>query len=557
MKRDLNTLAHQEYDVVVVGAGIYGAVVAWEAASRGLSVALIDKGDFGGGTSSNSLKIVHGGFRYLQYFNVKRMRKSILERRIFMRIVPHLVKTLPCVMPTYGHLMKGKEVMRLGMLMNDLISFDRNRLGDPEKTIPAGRVISKDECLSLVPGIDGRRVTGGVLWYDAQMINSERLLLSFVLSANKCGAQIANYIDLTGFLTNKGRIKGIKVRDVLTGDGFEIRAKVVFNTSGGWVDKVVSLINGYSNRINLSTAMNLVVNRQMLPECAAGILSRFDFTRADNTVYQGSRVLFMAPWRHYTLIGTYHSPYSGDPDALRVTEDEIQTFLDEINNAYPGAPILREEISFFHKGFLPMDGINKSTGEVKLTKHYILYDHSREDGLEGLISVVGVKYTTARYVAQKAVDMVFRKLGKKPAKSMSDKITLIGGDIDRFGDFMAEAISRSQHRLTEEVIRHLVYNYGSEYRRILQYIDEHSILGKTVPGSHEVLTAEIVHSIREEMALKLKDVVFRRTDLGSGSNPGDAALNTCAKMMAKELGWDKTRMKQEIVEVQEAYIPER
>jgi len=558
MKRDLNKLSQTEYDLVIIGSGIYGSAIAWDATLRGLSVALIDKGDFGSATSANSLKIVHGGLRYLQELDFRRMRESVRERRILMRIAPHLVHPLPCVMPTYGHLMKGKEVMRVGMLMNDLISFDRNRLDDPEKTIPGGRVLSKGECLQLAPGVDGKRVTGGVFWHDAQTYNSERLALSFVLSASKAGAQVANYVEATEFLRRRGRIDGVKARDVITGNELDIRARVVVNASGGWVDKVLGLTDGnvLEKRLNLSTAMNLVVSREVLPGCAVGITSRFRYERVGGKVYRGRRVLFVTPWRHYTLVGTYHRPYSGDPDALRVTEEEIQTFLDEVNGAYPGAPICREEVSFFHKGFLPMEGVDGKTGEVKLTKHYRICDHSRDDGIDGLISVVGVKYTTARNVAEKTVDIAFKKLGKKSPKCTSHVTPLAGGDIGRFEDFLSGATAKIPKGLNSEVIRHLVHNYGSEYQCILEYGKKHSEYGKTVPGSSEVLMAEVFHAVREEMAQKLADVILRRTDLGSGGHPGDAALKGCAGVMAKELGWSKNRMKKELEEVNRVYIPE-
>ena len=555
MKRDVKTLTDRVYDVVVVGAGIYGAVTAWDAALRGLSVALIDRGDFGGKTSANSLKIVHGGLRYLQNLDFKRVRESVRERTILMRIAPHLVHPLPCVMPTYGHLMKGKEVMRAGLLMNDIVSFDRNRLDDPEKTIPRGRVVSKEACLRLLTGIDGRRVTGGAFWTDAQMFNSERLLLSSVVSAVNAGADAANYVEATGFLKKGGRIEGVKVRDAISGEMFDVRGRIVVNTSGDWVDKVLGLVNGESRRVRLSTAMNLVVDRRVLPECAAGVTGQFEFTRRDGSVHRGSRVLFMAPWRRFTLVGTYHRPYEGDPDGMRVTEEEIQAFLREINSAYPGDPIRREEVSFFHKGFLPMDGVNEKTGEVRLTPHYRIHDHGREDGLERLISVVGVKYTTVRDVAEKAVDLVVNKLGVKAPKCRTHETSLAGGAIERFDDFLARETKKKPEGLGDDVVRHLVYNYGSEYAKVLRYVGEDSKWGKMVAGSSEVLVAEVIHAVREEMAQRLTDVVFRRTDLGSGGNPGRPTLEVCASVMARELGWDRSRTQREVEEVEASYIP--
>jgi len=436
------------------------------------------------------------------------------------------------------------------MVMNDIVSFDRNRLDDPEKTIPRGRVLSRGECLRLAPGIDAKGVTGGAFWTDAQMYSSERLLLSFVLSASKKGACVANYVEATGFLMRGSRIEGVRARDVITGDELDIRTRVVVNTSGGWVDKVLDLVSGNfrKKRVNLSTAMNLVVNRELLQGCGVGITSRFRHRRANGRVYRGRRVLFMTPWRHYTLVGTCHRSYSEDPDALHVTEEEIQTFLDEVNGAYPGAPICRDEVSFFHKGFLPMDGVDEKTGEVRLAKHYRIFDHRRGDGVDGLISVAGVKYTTARDVSERTVDLVFRKLGKNPPGCMSRESILVGGGMDRFDDFLGKAMKKPPTGLDSEVIRHLVYSYGSEYPCILQTVEDNPKWGEKVVGSSEVIMAEVLHGVREEMAQKLTDIILRRTDLGSGGHPGDAALEACALVMAEELGWNRLRMKKEVGE---------
>jgi glycerol-3-phosphate dehydrogenase len=556
MIRNLSTLSdNNEYDVLIVGAGIYGATAAWDATLRGLSVALIDKGDFGAATSANSLKIVHGGLRYLQTLDVERMRESIRERRILLHIAPHLVHPLHCVMPTYGYTTKSKTIMRMGMLMNDIISFDRNHRLDPQKRIPLGRIISKRECLRLIPGIDGARVTGGALWTDAQMHSSDRLLLSFVMSAVKAGAQAINYTEAIEFLRKDNRITGVRVKDVFTGENTDIRARVIVNAAGGWIDHGLKPMSGSSSRVRLSTAMNLVINRRVLHECAAGIHTPFEYTRSDGSVYHGNRVLFMTPWNRYTLVGTYHLPYNEHPDDLRVTENEIQSFLTEINRGYPGDPIRRDEVSYFHKGFLPMDGIDDKTGEVKLTKHSHIYDHAKEEGIEGLISMAGVKYTTARDVSEKAVNLVFEKLGRKPPKSKSRSSRLVGGEIDRFEDFMAEAEKHPPDGVDTRIVRHLVYHYGSEYKSILAYGKENPKWMEILPGSSEVIGAEIIHAVREEMAQTLADVVVRRTGLGSGGHPGKKALEACAKIMAKDKDWNKTRIKDEIDSVDKIYRP--
>lgn len=231
MQRNAIALTQNVYDLLIIGGGIYGACIARDASLRGLSVALVEKADFGCATSANSLKTIHGGLRYLQHGDLKRMRESIGDRKILMQIAPHLVHPLKVVLPTYGHGMRGKEAMALALAVNDLVSCDRNFLADPQKHIPPGRVISKNQCLQLLEGIDSQGLTGGAIFYDAQVYNSERLILSFLRSAVQAGADVANYVEVVGFLQMGDRITGVTAKDVLTGDSFQIQAKTVVNAS--------------------------------------------------------------------------------------------------------------------------------------------------------------------------------------------------------------------------------------------------------------------------------------------------------------------------------------
>lgn len=555
MKRDIQRLMEEEFDLLIVGAGIYGAATAWEAASRGLSVALIDKGDFGGLTSANSLKTIHGGIRYLQTLGVDRLRESVRERRALLKIAPHLVHPLCCVMPTCGYFMKSRPVLRMGLLLNDILSLDRNWGLDEEKRIPRGKTVSRDQCLSMLIGINGTGVTGGAMWTDAQMVSSERVLLSFILSAEQAGAVPANYVEAIAFLRTSHRIFGVVAKDLLTQKEFEIHAKMTLNMTGGFFNAMMkkAVPETACRPIQLSTAMNLVLRKSLLPGCAGGVFSRFIYLRPSKKPYKGTRVLFFAPWRGLTIVGTHHRPYEDEPENLRITEKEVNTFLEEVQHAYPGGAIQKEDVSFWHKGFLPMDGVNSRSGEVILTKHYRMYDHEKVDGVEGFLGVAGVKYTTARGVAEKVVDLVFKKLRQSPVPSKTDRIPIWGGDIRRFENFKNNVVEGKAYGLSPQVLHYLVHHYGSEYPSILSYLEKNPQWGALVPGSEEVILAEVVHAIREEMAVKLSDVVLRRTALGAGGHPGEECLKACASIMAKELGWDKARTEQEIRETSNIY----
>ena len=557
MKRDPAAMTAREYDLLVIGAGIHGANVAWDAALRGLGVALVDKGDFVSGNSANTLKIVHGGLRYLQQANLARMRLSIRERKTLMRSAPHLVRPLPCLTPTYRSPTKGRLAMRLAMAINDLVGFDRNRGADPPQRIPAGRILSRDECLRKIPGLDGRGVTGGALWHDALMHNSERLVLSIIKSAVRAGAEAANYVEATGLLTEGERVVGMRARDLLGGDEFDIRAGVVVNASGPRLDDVIALSQNRQRerRIKLSTAINLVVSRPLVTEAAVGFRSSSEFERPGGTGGRGSRMLFAVPWRGRALVGTRHAPLDCEPGEFRVSEEQIADFLEEVNRALPSAAINRHEVTFHHWGIVPMDGLHPKNGEVILSKRPRIFDHGRDEGLDGLISLVGVKSTTARAVAERTVDLACRKLDIEPPRCGTAKAAVAGGQIERFDEYLDTETGKKPRGLDAEVTRHLVYTYGSDYAEILDYIDEEPEWGRTAPGSSEVLMAEVVHGVREEMAVKLADVVLRRTELGSAGHTGEPCLEECAAVMAAELGWDEAKKRREIGEVRDIYTP--
>lgn len=557
MIRNLSQLQGRKFDVLVVGGGIYGVCTAWDAALRGLSVALVEKGDFGSATSSNSLKIIHGGLRYLQHADFKRVRESTAERRTLMRIAPHLVHPMPCLMPTYGHALKGKEVMAVALLLNDLVCFDRNGLSDPQKHIPRGRVISKKECMALIPGINEQALSGGALWYDCQLYNSERMLISILRSASNEGAVVANYVEMLRFVKSGNRVLGVVAKDNLTGDKLEIQAQVVVNNCGPWAGEVMKLVNGRSRqpKVKLSAAMNLVLNRQIFPKHAVGIWSTSTFKDSDALVSKGSRLFFISPWRNRSLIGTTHVSYDGPPGEFRIREQDIQDFIEDVNEAYPPAKIKREDVSFFYGGLLPADDVEDKTGDVRLRKSYQIIDHAAENGIEGLVSVIGVKYTTARDVAQRTVDHLSRKLNRSLPKCATDCTPIFGGHIDRFELFLADEKSKAKPGLGENIIEHLVYNYGSEYERVLGYVKDEAGWMEPVVGSSDVLKSEVIHAVREEMAQKLSDVVRRRTELGSAEMPAEDTLNCCAGLMAEELGWTDQKVQQEIAETRAIYQP--
>src|SRR4030042_265055 len=244
MKRNPGTFASKQFDLLVVGGGIYGAFAAWDAALRGLSVALVEKRDFAGATSANSLKIVHGGLRYLQNADIHRMRESVRERTNLMRIAPHLIHPLPFMIPTHGLGKKSRLAMSMALRFTELISKDINCLSDPQKHIPEGHIVSRDVCRKFIQGISDEGLSGGAIWYDCQIYNSERLIISILRSAASEGAELANYLEVKRFLIQSGRATGVEVEDRITGDRFEIRSRCILNACGPWTSHIRNLLVG-------------------------------------------------------------------------------------------------------------------------------------------------------------------------------------------------------------------------------------------------------------------------------------------------------------------------
>lgn len=543
MQRNLSRMAMESYDLLVIGGGIYGVSIARDAALRGMHVALVEKADFGHATSFNSLKVVHGGFRYLQHLNIKRMRESIAERSTLMRIAPHLVRPLNFLMPTYGHGLKGKEIMRMALMLNDLVGFDRNSQVHEHCHLPNGYVISKSECLNLVPGLHEDGLTGGAIWFDGQLQNSERLIMGVLKSGVSAGADVANYVEVTGLMKRQDVVCGVHVQDQFTEERFDIQATMVVNASGPWVSDVMGLASQEKQQ-PLSKAMNLVVKRPLANQHAVGVSTPQEYHDSQAVFHKGSRLYFMVPWRGYTFIGTTHTYYDKSASQFQVTEDDIQAFLDDFNSAYPPANLQREDLCFVYAGLLPRSECAAGNQDVSLLKRPRIVDHEQQDHIKGLISVIGVKLTEARHVGEQVVDLVCQKLGQARKASQTATLPIDGGEgsLGSGDELKAGSTSEYHGRL-----------YGSASHRVWKYVSQDPTLGDQVCEDSPVIKAEIVHAIHEEMALTLSDIVRRRTELGTFESPGDEALKIVAEIAARELHWSSERQDSELAYLKTSY----
>ena len=548
MERQLSKLEQTEYDLVVVGGGIFGICVAWDAVLRGLSVALLERRDFAHGASANCFKVVHGGIRYLQHADIIRTRESAAERRAFLRVAPHQVSPLPILMPTYGHGMKGKELLGAGMKVYDLVTADCNRgLRDPERRIPATRLLSRADTQAALPQLEASNLTGGALFHDAQMYSPARLALCFLLAAAEQGVEAANYLEVTRLLRSGSRVCGVAARDTLSDRELEVRGRMVVNATGGWAPGLLERSEaaaGLTPRPTFSRDAYFLVRRRISD--GPGIAFPGQTSDPDAIFSRSARHLFLMPWRDCTLVGVWHVVWEDEPDRAHVSERDLEAWLAELNASLPGLDLRRDEVALTQCG-LVLFGENEPGAEnLRYAHRSRIVDHARSDGMPGLLTLLGVRYTTARLDAARAVDQVCKHLGRRAARSDTANRPVYGGDIESVAELGREA-ARVHPELGSGVLDALLRNHGSEYERVLAHGQLTPIPGTTT------LAAEVLHAVREEMASKLSDVVFRRTDLGTAGSPGASALEAAADLMATELGWERSRRDKELEEVLAAY----
>jgi len=553
MRRNLENMAKKTYDILVIGGGITGASIAWDASLRGLSVGLIEKDDFAHATTSGSSKMVHGGLRYLINGELKLVRESLRERRIWENIAPHMVRPLPFIIPTYGWGMRSGIVLSIGLAFYDLLSFDRNFLSDDDKKLPGYRSISRGSALQMMPHFSKQGLTGAKIYYDCQMFSPERLCLECIEGAVEYGADAANYAEATSFLISGvldqgAKVEGVRTRDRLSGGEYELKAKLVVNAAGPWADRVMGLAKDGepSRRLIRSKGIHLIT-RAFTQDHALAIQS----------VTGGH--FFVIPWRGHTLIGTTDVVFADDPDQLGVSEKDISDFLRVVNGSLPGLNLARGDVKHFYAGLRPLVDQSPAQGGPKdsynASRAAEIVDHGKLDAIEGFISAIGGKWTTSRHLAEQVVDLALHKLSRR-IKSETHCTPTYGGEIGRLKSFMARAVKRHAH-LPRESVENLCRFYGSRIDDVLATADEkpgeRGALLQRLKGSVPDLAVQIAYAVRHEMALHLTDVLFRRTGLGTLGHPGAELLDEVASLMAHELGWSEAEKAQEIAQAQLAF----
>lgn len=539
MRRNLQDMGSQTFDLAVIGGGITGSCIARDAARRGLRVALVEKRDFSWGTSSASSKLVHGGLRYLQSFEFGLVRESLRERRVWEQIAPHMVYPLQFLLPVYGG--KAKFVLNAGLTVYDWLSFDRNQLDDPDKHMAAHRSVGAAAALELEPRLKPEGLSGALLYYDCQMYSPERLGLECLIDATGHGAAIANYAEVVGFKRDGKNIASIDVRDAIGGATASIRAKAFVNAAGPWADRLLAMLeNGPpSHKLIRSKGIHVIV----------GPMTK---GHALTVAHKGGH-FFVLPWRGHTIIGTTDTVFDGEPDDVHAGGTEIAAFLDFVNEGLPGAKLKISDVIYAYAGLRPLvdDGSKDSYNASRKAE---LVDHATEGGVGNLISAIGGKWTTSRDIAETCVDLIAKKSGRALKACDTATAPLPAGATGRFAAFVDGAL-KANPRIQPEIIVNLTRNYGARYDRVLALAATRNDLMERITPRLPDIGAQILFAIREEMALTLDDALFRRTGLGTLGRLDQNAIEKAAKIMAGELGWNEAETARQIASIAPRYAP--
>lgn len=532
MKRFIELPEQKVYDILVVGGGITGAAVAYEAASRGYTVALVDKGDFGAATSAATSKLIHGGLRYLANFEYKLVRESLKERRILENIAPNLVYPVAFIIPTYQGSTRSRWLLEIGMILYDLLSYDKGFTWDKSKKIPPHCSLSRQKLLEMEPVAKTEGLTGAVMFYDCASFAPERLTLAFIKSAVRYGAHVSNYTSVDSFVYQPGRVSGIVVNDLLNHRSRELHGRLIINCAGPWADMVLAQALGKekAQHIRRSEGIHLITRRLTNDHCIA----------VQTAAGRGINVI---PWRGHALIGTTDREYVGDPDHYQVTRQKIEDFLAEINSAVSSHYHLQYcDITHAYGGLRPL--IDDQTEDTyKSSRKYEIYDN-QADGLDGLLTVEGGKYTTSRNLAENVLKVVEKKLGGRQTQSVSAKTFLNGCDISNMNQFITQSLA-DYPDFPAATIDYLARLYGTELSKVIAIARSAPELAQALNADGE-MPAQVVYAVRYEMARTLVDILTRRTGIGTLGHPGRQVLETVAGFAAEELKWDAARLEQEL-----------
>jgi glycerol-3-phosphate dehydrogenase len=516
----------QVFDLIVIGGGITGAGVARDAALRGLSCLLLEKGDFASGVTSKSTRLIHGGLRYLANFEMDLVAESLRERAILRKQAPYLIHPMPILIPIYKGDPHGRAVLSLGIHLYDLLSH--------EKDIPHYFTSNRETTLGVEPRLNQKGLVCSALFYDHQILMPERLVIENVISARAAGAGLLNYCRADKIEETANGIV-VTAKDVLTGTIATFRSRVLINAAGPWIDTVRQAGDIDRTKIIFPTkGVHLVLPK--LSDQALFVTSR------------DGRMFFIIPFNACSLIGTTDTKYSGDLDEVHADQDDVDYLLTESRRILPKMNLTKEDILYTYAGIRPLAFSGGSESKIS-RKHRVIH----EGRYNRIITIAGGKLTTYRKMAKDVVDAACRVL-ENTTRCVTDKNPLPGGlpvDYDTYVKEEVPALS-AHHHVSPELVRHLIGFYGSRTGRVLELIVEDPALAETISPESRDIYAQVAYSIREEGARSLSDIILRRMHIGTTGSRGIHQAHTIAAIAARELQWNEDENHQQIEEFKQA-----
>jgi len=512
---NLERMARETFDVAVIGGGITGAGIALDAASRGLTVALIEKRDFASGTSSRSSKLIHGGLRYLEQFEFGLVREALRERATLTANAPHLSRPLQFLVPIYARgkrspLGNSKLKLRLGLWLYDLLAG--------RQAIARHAWLARDEALQLAPRLEPEHLRGAFVYTDC-LTDDARLVIEVIKAAAARGAAVANYARAAGFIHRDARLAGVEVEDELNQRRIQLSARAVVNATGVWVDEVARLADPSARKmLRPSKGIHIVLPAEKFYNTAAVLIPSLG----------EQRFLFVIPWQGRTVIGTTDTDYTGDLDDPQATRDEIERLVESAARYFPAAAISSDDVISSFAGLRPLVG-----GDSASTKDVSRKEEIAESAA-GLISITGGKLTTWRHMAERAVDRVVQELGRDGAASRSITARLHLANGAALKSNASEEATRAAREFDVPVatVEHLMQSYGGNYRAVLALTRESDALKRALIDGLPHIEAEAVYAARYEMAVTVDDVLARRTRLALLARDGN---HECAARVANLL----------------------
>lgn len=510
----------QDFDLIIIGAGINGAGIARDAALRGLKVLILDKDDIASGTSSYSTRLIHGGLRYLEHGEFGLVRESLREREILLKIAPHLVRPLPILIPIYSGMTRGRAKIRFGMIAYDLLSLGRS--------LPGHNVLSPMETLRRIPSLNNDGLLGAVIYYDAQVEFAERLVVENVLSAVETGATVITHARVEDLVTANSQVVSARYR-LESGESQTLNARFFVNAAGPWIDQVLSHTKSSIKERQLggTKGSHIIV----APFDGAGSLAVYVEAQTDR------RPFFIIPWNGNYLIGTTDIRFEEDPDEASADGWEIDYLLKETNRLFPNANLNRSSILYTYSGVRPLPFTTDHHEDLITRRHFV----KQHRFLTNLVSIIGGKLTTYRSLAEECVDLICQKLDMNRARCNTAELPLPGArdfklffdDFDKSSELSAAARSR------------LMRIYGSRARDVLDFCRNED-LSEYLDQEQTVLAGEIAFSFEKEFAETLTDCLMRRTMIGLNADLGLNQAEGAARVAAQCERWNEERRKSEV-----------